>query len=80
MSRKAVCPFVVRGVEHTEYDARNIKLGVCHQTKTSDGEPFTKYTPIAEIKMALQNKALFDLFKPGQKFMVEFHPINGKGE
>ena len=41
---------------------------------TDENNDYARWTPSAEVKMSIQNPALFDAFSPDQQFYVDFTP------
>lgn len=46
----------------------------CPADGSDEDDPYSKYTPSAALQMTIQNPALLDKFKEGQKFYVNFSP------
>lgn len=42
---------------------------------SDEDNTYSKYTPSAELQMTIQNPALLDKFQEGQKFYVNFTPV-----
>ena len=42
---------------------------------SDENNTFAKWTPAAEMKISVANPALWDKFKPGDEFYVDFTPV-----
>lgn len=48
------------------------KSGAYPADGSDEDNSFAKFTPTAELKMSITNPNLLGMFKPGQKFYVDF--------
>lgn len=76
-----IAKFRVDSVEYYSYPAKShsVKLSAVYPSKNDtnmeENKRFSEATPSGQITMFISNPAVYDTFKPGDEFYVEFSRV-----
>lgn len=74
MSKPMRAKMTVHSVTENGYSDQ-VKFGAVYSPDNKEDNSFADATPNASADFTINNKALRGVFKPGQKFYVDFTPI-----
>ncbi len=72
---------IISSVTHLEGSQEQLKFrGVCKSSAypadgSDEDNTFAKFSPSVSLDITISNPALYGQFKPGQKFYVDFSPV-----
>ena len=66
------CKFTVQRVEAF---ASNINVELLPVISGEENKSFSKYTPSGKITLTVTNEAVYDFFKPGKDYYVDFTKV-----
>ena len=67
-------------VKLTEHSDNIVMVPVCRSTPypadgSDEDNTYAKFSPCGRLELTIANPALLGLFRPGQKFYVDFTPV-----
>lgn len=69
---KVRAKFVVNSVTMYSDTYGKVEMTAVHDTSTPENGRFTKATPSGKLEMYIDNPSALGVFKPGQKFYLDF--------